>query len=317
MSANHFPYFVESLKGQALIALSLPNLPDGSGQVAAVHMGTPGTGFGFGVSGNTRIGFLTGRAGTIQGVDIFEFEIEFPIFHEGNFFQFGFINNPQNWRTVPISQSSEASSVIDELIRNNQTILERNLFCARAISLLESHGIAVPQRHRQMLFELQTRLNERNSQLANSTFLRNHQTGEPEQLTAYQQHLQNFMRNPGIGLVLSTTAVIIIAVTFLAAYTGVIVMIFRPLRNQSTVDIGLSAELTRELANALPRELYDQLMREIADNQRVVDRAIAGASFWGRARGFFSGTAITLIAGGVGAFLLVKAVTNNFGNGKN
>lgn len=153
---------------------------------------------------------------------------------------------------------NQAQDVINGIIRNNQYILNNNLLCARFANKLT-------KTERQMLYNLQSRLEQRNEALNNDELLRNKQEGYPEGYSEFGSELESFMRNPNIGVVtLSATAIICISAVVVGALSTAAYFAYQAYFKESEQDVKYSKQLTQTLQAKLTEEEYRQLLQETA-----------------------------------------------------
>lgn len=153
---------------------------------------------------------------------------------------------------------NQAQDVINGIIRNNQYILNNNLLCARFANKLT-------KTERQMLYNLQSRLEQRNEALNNDELLRNKQEGYPEGYVEFGDYLESFMRAPNIGVVtLSTMAVIWIAAVVVTSLSTAAYFAYQAYFKESEQDVKYSKQLTQTLQAKLTEEEYRQLLEETA-----------------------------------------------------
>lgn len=157
-------------------------------------------------------------------------------------------------KTITVSQ---AQDVINGIIRNNQYILNNNLLCARFANKLT-------KAERQMLYNLQYRLEQRNEALQNDELLSAQSEGYPEGYSEFGSELQSFMKNPGIGVVLSTTAIICISAVVVASLSTAAYFAYKAYYDESAQDVKYSKQLTETLQAKLTEEEYQQLLQESA-----------------------------------------------------
>lgn len=156
-------------------------------------------------------------------------------------------------KTISVGQ---AQDVINGIIRNNQYILNNNLLCARFANKLT-------KAERQMLYNLQYRLEQRNEALQNDELLSAQSEGYPEGYSEFGSELESFMRNPGIGLVtLSTTAIICISAVVVGALSTAAYFAYKAYYDESAQDVKYSKQLTESLQAKLTEEEYQQLLQE-------------------------------------------------------
>lgn len=171
-------------------------------------------------------------------------------------------NNP-DWtvatgRKSVAKSGAQAQSVINTIIVNNRHIIQNNLFCARFADKLS-------EKERSMLYDLQVRLEERNEQLSNYTFIKEATTSSPagySQLLPYLKTFMNRWNDTGVGIVISTTAVIIISAVVVASVATAAYYAYKAFADQSEKDVKYSDELTRTLMDKLTPEEYAQLLKE-------------------------------------------------------
>lgn len=193
---------------------------------------------------------------------------------------------------------------LNELIANNWVILENNLMCARIINYCEQNGIALPSSARESLYNLHTKLIERNQWLLNSGFVKVQNSGESVDFSKYNSDLVSFMNNPKIGvLMVSFTALIITAVVVgvvASAITfGVTFAMLKEKKKESSVHIKYSDELMADLIKHLPPNTLNQLMKENDANENIFNRAIngSGSNIW---------TSLKYIGAGLAGFYILN-----------
>lgn len=151
----------------------------------------------------------------------------------------------------------QAQDIINGIIRNNRYILNNNLLCARFANKLS-------KQQRQTLYNLQYRLEQRNDALKNDELLSNQQEGYPEGYAEFSKDLESFMKNPGIGVAVSTTAIICIVATVVGALSTAAYFAYKAYYEESEADIKYSKELTAALQSKLTEQEYQQLLEETA-----------------------------------------------------
>jgi hypothetical protein len=196
-----------------------------------------------------------------------------------------------------------AQSELDQLIENNKVILENNLLCARSIQLLDDANIDCPARFRQHLFDIHKRLIQRNQSIIDSKTTQDITQSHSPTMDTYNQTLVDFMNNPGIGFIISTTAAIIIIAVVAAVSAAIAYKLFKTLNAESKLDLRYSDSLTADLIKYLPPEVHQQLMEENAANLRKANEAISSAS--GKT---LLKTASYLGAGFIGFYILDKFI---------
>ena len=182
----------------------------------------------------------------------------------------------KDWKFSNLINSSSTRSAqadLNELISNHQVILENNLLCARMIKIAESNNITIPKNLRNQLYDLQIRLQDRNLELKSLPDVTQYEEAVSPNFSQYNGVLKEFMSNPKIGLVISTTvAIIVMAVIFVLAGSTTWLVI-RTLADRSKEDIKYSDSLTNELKKYLPEPVYNQLIKENEKNANQFARA--------------------------------------------
>jgi len=177
----------------------------------------------------------------------------------------GWIDPNEGWQTIGQKEYSarDAQYYVNQVIRNNKTILENNLVCARFAYKLTAT-------EKQTLYDLQTRLQERNNSLLNDGLVQVDETSYPAGYADLADSLSSFMATGGVGLVLTTGAVIVISAIVLASLGTAAYFAFKYMASESEKDVKFSKELTRTLTTKLTAEEYQQLKEETAG---IVTRA--------------------------------------------
>ena len=153
--------------------------------------------------------------------------------------------------------AEDAQQYINKVIENNKHILQNNLVCARF-----SHHLTSAEKQR--LYNLQTRLNLRNQSLLSDGMVAKVETSQPAGFAELESNLQTFMQNyaAGVGVVLTTTAVIVIVAVVAASLATAAYFAYKAFAAESDADVRYSDELTRTLMGKLTEEEYKQLMNE-------------------------------------------------------
>ena len=170
-----------------------------------------------------------------------------------------------------------------------------NLFCARFSSRLTEDEKAT-------LYNLQKRLEERNNRLVQDGYVAQIQVSQAYGYNALNKSLTAFMATSGVGLVVSTTAIVVSCVVIAALATAAY-FAYKYYYEQSAKDVKYSDSLTKTLMSKLTEEEYNQLMEE---TQGIVTRATLRA----RLGSSFSIARLALIA--VGAYALYNIITTNY-----
>lgn len=188
----------------------------------------------------------------------------------------GWIDLNDGWKYqayAPIRSYSakDAQWYVDRLIKNNARILENNLLCVRFLDKLDAS-------ERDMLRELQSRLEVRNEALLNDGLVTTQQVASPPGYSAWTVRMQNFMNGvDGVGAVISTSTLVVAAIVIASLATAAY-FAYRALYNESADDVKYSDEMTRILLERLTPEEYEQLKEE---TQGIVTKAKLNAKFGG------------------------------------
>lgn len=172
---------------------------------------------------------------------------------------------------VEIYNQAQAQSYVTRMIDNNKQILMNNLLCAR-------FSYRLTDEQKSELYSLQERLQTRNDRLLRDGLVTNIQSSQAYGYNALNSYLTSFMAS-GIGLVISTTAIVISCVVIGAVATAAY-FAYKYYYEQSAKDVKFSDKLTRTLVSKLTEEEYNQLLQE---TQGIVTKASIrsrlGASF--------------------------------------
>ena len=200
-----------------------------------------------------------------------------------------------------VSAAYNGQKLINKIIKNNQTILERNLFCARYANKLTAS-------ERDLLYQLQARLQERNNALLNKELIQQAYTSYPAGYANEASYLEQFMNNGGkVGVVLSTTAVIVISAVVVASLSAAAYFAYKAFYNESEDDVKYSEELTQTLMAKLTPEEWEQLKNE---TQGIVTKARIKQSLG------TSSSLIGIVGWGFAAFAAYKFIMPFFNKNK-
>lgn len=225
---------------------------------------------------------LTGYVGV--GVnDVQFFEVTYNLM---NSIQYGYIHQDDltNFTNIPPTEKGgnveKTEITIKELIFYNKEILQNNLLGARIFEYCQQRGVVFPNKHKHKLNELQKKLNARNEAMKNNQYVQKYEEGISPDFSVYNQTLINWMNNNNyVGLVVSTTAVIVTAIILITATAASAYMYFSNLHKDAKLDYKYSNELTAELIKLLPQDVYNRLMSENAANLAQAQKAIAAAKY--------------------------------------
>ena len=147
----------------------------------------------------------------------------------------------------------DAQKIIDTITANDKRIYENNLICARFADRLTDE-------QRNQLTLLQGRLSLRDTAIRLNTNLRDKKESYPQGYIEFYDRLQQI--TGGVGIVISTTAMIIISAVVLAGMATAVYFAFRSWCNESIRDVKYSDELTKTLLEKLTPEEYARLKKE-------------------------------------------------------
>lgn len=167
-----------------------------------------------------------------------------------------YINLTEGWQRgslgVQYSQAT-AQDYVNRIIKANKDIIANNILCARF-----SHKLSADQK--KTLYELQTRLQARNSALIEDGLVTVQQTSYPAGYGELESYLQNFMATGGVGI--ATWAVIVVAAVVIASLSTAAYFAYKAYAAEAEQDVKYSKELTRTLVSKLTEEEYQQLLQE-------------------------------------------------------
>lgn len=146
-----------------------------------------------------------------------------------------------------------AQKLVNTIIKNNKVIIQNNILCARFANKLSAD-------EKQLLYDLQTRLQDRNAALTTQGVCKNVQTSYPKGYAYLESYLDSFMASGGVGI--STAIVIVIAAVVIASLSTAAYFAYRSFANESELDVKYSKELTAALTSKLTEEEYAQLLAE-------------------------------------------------------
>lgn len=190
----------------------------------------------------------------------------------------GWIRLSDGWENTgysPIRQYSakDVEYYVNKMIRNNAKILENNLVCSLfAYKLNDDEKLD--------LYLLQTRLKNRNQHLLDDGLCKDIKVASPPGYSLLENKLDSFMQSysSGIGVVLSTTAVLVVSAVVVASLATAAYFAYKALFNESAEDVKYSDELTKKLISKLTPEEYNQLLNE---TQGIVTKTKLSSKFGG------------------------------------
>lgn len=195
--------------------------------------------------------------------------------------------------------SNDAQKLVNGIIKNNRAIYENNLLCARFSKKLNAE-------QRQQVAALQSRLEARNAALVESGVLSDFQQSYPKGYIEYYDKLQTLCANNKIGIVVSTTAMIIISAVVTASLATTAYFAYKAYYNESAEDVKFSNDLTKTLTEKLTAEEYKQLQEETAG---LVTKAKLSAKLGGI--GSTLKYVVLATVGGIAAYSVYKYIKNN------
>ena len=210
----------------------------------------------------------------------------------------GYINLSDGWRGVGTATYSarSAQSYVDEVIENNKYILQNNLLCARFAYRLSPDQLNT-------LRGLQNRLNARNKALMDEGLVQVRETSYPKGYADLANSLNSVMATAGtygIGVVVSTTVIIVISAVVLASAVTAVYFAFKAYAAESVQDVKFSKQLTKTLTSKLTAEEWEQLKQETSG---YLTKTVAMNNIFSKLSGNVTGLAIAgLIVGSIWAY---------------
>ena len=188
----------------------------------------------------------------------------------------GWIYLPDGWQqvgTVPVNQFSQtqAQALVNKIIKNNITIVQNNLVCARFANKFSSE-------QQQLIRDLQNRAEERKAQLQAGGLCTGVSTSYPKGYADLGAYLDALMAGEQIGI--ATWAIVVIAAVVVAATATAAYYTYRYFADESERDIQYSKQLMAVLQEKLTPEEYQQLLNE---TKNIVTKARikrAAGSYW-------------------------------------
>lgn len=157
--------------------------------------------------------------------------------------------------SLPTYSTGQAQSLVNTIIKNNRKILENQLLCAKFKSKLS-------QEQRDMLLDLQGRLQARDKSLRMDGLCGELKESYPAGYVYLQSYLEE--AQSGIGLVVSTTAMLVISAVVIASLSTAAYFAYKAMAKESEDDVVFSDELTKSLVEKLTPEEFEQLRKETA-----------------------------------------------------
>ena len=169
-----------------------------------------------------------------------------------------FIYLPDGWTeytqvNLPNYSQSQAQALVNKIIKNNITITQNNLVCARYASRFSPE-------QQQLIRDLQNRVVVRENALKNEGLCTDIQASYPRGYVELEPYLAALMNGQAIGL--ATWAICVIAASVVLVTSTAAYFAYRAFANESDNDVKYSKELTKALTDKLTEEEYQQLLNE-------------------------------------------------------
>lgn len=183
------------------------------------------------------------------------------------------------YQTVKAPVYGDGQDYINAIIKNNMHIYENNLLCAFCAKYMTAED-------QQELQNLQNKLLIRNQALQNNILTTGVKKNYPKGYVNLYARLQSLTGK--VGVVISTTAMIVVSATVIAAVGAAAYFAYKAFAAESADDVKFSDELTAKLVSKLTKEELAQLYEEtegIVTSARLKEKfsTIAGFSstlFW-------------------------------------
>lgn len=258
--------------------------------------------------------YLTGFYSIAANKTYYEFSMPAPLSLFGQLHYRGYIevyhdaNVVQAWRMATPNSLGFGTSVVNDQISNlldrHRIIQDNNVLCARIINTCRAKGISLPNNVVPRLKELQDYI------VAVDYVIRKTVKGKEVRATTYNSlDTRELVRltdsaAAGIGALPAIgTGGIIIALIFLASLGLTIWLLCMKYNPSTKVAFKYSNDLTAELIRYLPKDVYNQLMKENAKFERIANETIQNTAGLGTIK------TIALLAGG---FILTKFIIDNY-----
>lgn len=159
----------------------------------------------------------------------------------------------QKYQPVAIATQTAAQAIVNRIIAADRKIIANNLLCAR-------FAYRLTPEQRAELYNLQTRLQNRQDALKNDGLCSDIKTGYPEGYSELESYLSNFMASGGVGI--ATWAIVVVAAVVIASLSAAAYFAYQAYAQEAENDVKYSQELTKVLASKLTEEEYQQLLSE-------------------------------------------------------
>lgn len=167
-----------------------------------------------------------------------------------------YIDLKEGWKRTQQAVTYSAKSaqqLVNDIIESDKAIIANNLLCARF-----SNKLSTAERKR--LYELQTRLQERENALNEDGLVTVTETSYPKGYADLAPYLQKFMLNGGVGV--ATIVIVIVAATVVASLSTAAYFAYKYFADEAKQDVKYSKELTEILRSKLTDQEYQQLLSE-------------------------------------------------------
>lgn len=146
-----------------------------------------------------------------------------------------------------------AQSLVNRIIAADRKIIANNILCARFADKL------LPEQRTQ-LYNLQLRLQNRQSALENDGLCKDIKKGYPEGYSELESYLSSFMASGGVGVAI--WAIVVVAAVVIASLSTAAYFAYKAYAAEAEQDVKYSTELTKALTSKLTEEEYNQLLNE-------------------------------------------------------
>lgn len=194
-------------------------------------------------------------------------------------------------QVVPVTT---AQAIVNRIIAADRKIIANNLLCARFADKFNSE-------QKKTLYDLQNRLQERQTALQNDGLIKDIKKAYPEGYAELEPYLQSFMASGGVGV--ATWVIVVVAAVVIASLSTAAYFAYKAFAAEAEQDVKYSQELTKVLETKLTAEEYQQLLDE---TKGIVTKARISQSVSSY------GKIIGILAAAVGGYILLT----NFKKGK-
>lgn len=206
------------------------------------------------------------------------------------------IHMADGWTRDSLSYSVSqdvAQSLVNRIIAADRKIIANNLLCARF-----AHKM-LPEQKTQ-LYNLQLRLQARQSALENDGLCSDIKKGYPEGYSELESYLSSFMASGGVGVAI--WAIVVVAAVVVASLSTAAYFAYKAYAAEAEQDVKYSTELTKALTSKLTEEEYNQLLNE---TKGIVTKAKIRQSLSNY------GKLIGIALAAVGGYFLISKIRKN------